>query len=385
MRVPFDPGTDLPDPFDIPPPPEDDEPPLPEPWDLPDPPDIEDPFPDLPSLFPDAFDDLPDIPLPPPPVDDPLPLPHAVQATPRLTAGPAVNTPIKLMPFPRPLLFPAHLTTFAGATKVQCDPTFSTTVLMPESNKNTLAFVGTCPHAVTARVQVGNGPVSVVAAPDAKNAWVANSVDGTISVVNFSSMTTVKTIPLTAPDGSAVTPNQVVFLPDASLAYVSDHACSPGSFILIINVATMQQVGSIRTGCFPSSMAVSPDGSQLWVSQRGDSRVDVYDTLTNAHVFASLIRLPTGISFNPTGTRVYIASGDSPGSLYVFDTATYKNITQIPLGNLPHAVKVTPTGRHVFVTNMGSNSISEIRTDNNAVVFTVQLTAQHRLGLAFIR
>src|SRR5208337_3686647 len=88
-------------------------PPLPDPFDLPnDPPS---PF-DEPSLFPDPFDDLPD------PFDDlpPLPdfpppeeaVPSAHLATPRATAaaGTATNVPAKLMPFPRPILFPVQLT-----------------------------------------------------------------------------------------------------------------------------------------------------------------------------------------------------------------------------------------------------------------------------------
>ncbi len=392
---PFGPINDLPDPFDSPFPPDSDLPPLPDPFDLPDPPDLPDPFEeDLPSLFPDPFDDLPDPfdDLPPLP-DLPLPgeeaLPGAHLATRRAAApaGTATNVPAKLMPFPRPILFPVQLTVSAGATKPACDPSFSSTVLIPAANGNTLAFLGTCPPAVTKRVVVGNGPVSVAVARDGQNAWVANAVDGTVSVVNLASQTTTQTISLTAPDGSAPTPNQVVFLPNGTLAYVSDHYCNPGSYIFIVNTSTYQTVGTIATGCYPSSMAMTPDGAQLWVSQRGDNRVDVYDTLTTAHVFGFNVSNATGIAFNPSGTVAYIAEFASPGYVLVINMQTYQQITQIAVGDNPHVVAVTPTGKHVFVTNTGSASISQIDTLTNTVLRTLSLpnNDQDPLGLNFIR
>jgi YVTN family beta-propeller protein len=393
----------LPDPFDDPFPMDTDLPPLPDPFDLPDPPDLPDPFDqDEPSLFPDPFDDLPD------PFDDLPPLPDLPEppdfppsgeearpgvhlAKPRATApaGTATNIPAKLMPFPRPIMFPVQLTVSAASTKPACDPSFSSTVLMPEANGNTLAFLATCPPAVTKRVVVGNGPVSVAVARDGKNAWVANSSDGTVSVVNLASQTTTQTISLTSPDGSIPTPNQVVFLPGGTLAYVSDHYCnSPtgGSYIFIVDTTTFQSVGTIATGCYPSTMAVTPDGSQLWVSQRGSNSLDVYDTVTNAHVIGYNVANATGIAFNPSGTFAYIAEYASPGTILVINTETYQQVTQITVGDDPHVVAVTPTGRHVFVTNVGSNSISQIDTATNTVLRTLPLpnNDQHPLGLNFV-
>ena len=60
---------------------------------------------------------------------------------------------------------------------------------------------------------------------------------------------------------------------------------------------------------------------------------------------------------------------------------------KIGVGELPHVVKVTPTGHHVFVTYGGSNSISMISTASQKVVRTITLPngLRHPLGLAFIR
>jgi len=70
----------------------------------------------------------------------------------------------------------------------------------------------------------------------------------------------------------------------------------------------------------------------------------------------------------------------------VINPATFTIETTIPVGSLPHAVAVSPTGRHVFVANALANTISEISTATNAVIGTINLPElQHPLGLTFVQ
>ncbi|HTS47132.1 MAG TPA: YncE family protein [Bryobacteraceae bacterium] len=382
---PYDPATGLPNPLDLPPPPEDfDDLPLPDPWDIPDPPDFDDPFPNFPSLLPDPFEDLPDfpdIPLPPPP--EAVPGPRALTAT---------NLVTKLIPFPMRIPFhPSYSGKSAPARSRTCNPALGSQLVIPGPKANTVGFFSTCPHSRTATVSVGIGPVKAAPAPDGKQVLVGNigdgSSSGTISVIDLASHSVVKTITFPAADanGAPVSPNNIAFLPDNSRAYVTSHQCNPTSFVYIIDMSSLSVTGSIPVGCYPSGMAVSPDGSQVWVSSHGDSRVDVFDTTTNEKVTSYDIGFPNGIAFNPTGTRAYIAeSGDN--SLWVVDTSTYHAITRVPVGNLPHVVRVSPSGHDVFVTNALSNTISRINADTNVVIQTWPLPNNdiHPLGLAFI-
>jgi YVTN family beta-propeller protein len=154
----------------------------------------------------------------------------------------------------------------------------------------------------------------------------------------------------------------------------------------MIDTSTYQTVGTIPTGCYPSSMAVTPDGAQLWISQRLSNRVDVIDTLTNKDLFGFEVPSATGIGFNPSGTFAYLASGTSPGYIQVVNMQNYQQVTQITVGNLPHVVAVTPTGKHVFVTNLGDVTISQIDTATSTVLRTLTLPNgdNHPLGLNFI-
>ena len=383
---PFDPINDLPDPFDIPFPPED----LPDPFDDPFPvsdlPDLPDPF-DEPSLFPDPFDDLPD------PFEDlpPLPLPPPEFALPMAQPQPqsASNAVTAFMPFPMRLPFhPAYSGVSAPKTVRTCNAASATQILIAEANRNTVAFMNTCPYAITQRVTVGSGPIAVKVTPDRQFAWVTNGVSSSISIINLSSKTVVGTIPLPPYNGDPATPGSIAFTPDGSVAYVTNHDANPGSVIFVIDVPNRKLLTTIPTDAFPASVAVTPDGSTVWVPNRGDSTITIIDTMTNTVTARLAADYPTGVAFNPTGTRAYVAEaelGSANGYLRVFDVSSTATIARIPVGNLPHVVKVTPSGHYVFVTNLGSNSISQINPNTNTVIRTIPVPGQHPLGLAFVR
>jgi YVTN family beta-propeller protein len=324
--------------------------------------------------------------FPPPPVPVKTNQAQVAGAT-RSASGPATNVVMSLMPFPRRLLFHAVVTGAQGGTPtpLACDPQNQTHLLIPESKRDSLAFLNTCPLQIVARVQVGTKPVNVKRIPDTSRVLVANSGSASLSVVDTATQMVTNTIPLPSFNGAAAQPSAMAIQPDGSLAYVSLHLAVPASVVYIIDLTTMQYTGKmLPVGAFPASMALTPDGSQLWVSSRGDSRVDVFDTSTNTNIFAFNVQLATGVTINPTGTRAFMAEGISPGDVIVIDVQTFNRVAIIPVGNFPHAVKVTSTGRHLFVTNALSNSISLVDAVNNKVLRTIHLRAKHPLGLAFV-
>jgi YVTN family beta-propeller protein len=377
---PFDPISDLPDPLEIPFPPEDPID-LPDPFEFP-PPAIEDPFPDLPSLNegePIDLPDLPDFPPPPKPLS-PLGLPESPRAV--------ANVATQFMPFPMRLPFhPAYSGVAAPATIRPCDPTLATIIAIPESKSNTVYFLNTCAGTVK-RVTVGAHPAAAAATPDGRLLLVSNLNAANLSVVDLTSMTTVATISLpTSFNGQPAQPTAIAITPDGTRAYVTDHDDIPGSVVYLIDIPNRKFLSTIPVGAFPASIAITPDGSQVWVPSRGDSNITVIDTMTNTPtVTIGNVTLATGIAFNPTGTRAYAAEGiETGGAVLVIDTSSYTAIASIPVGNLPHAVAVSPSGHDVFVTNALSNFISQINPNTNTVVRNINIkVGQHPLGLAFI-
>jgi YVTN family beta-propeller protein len=374
---PFDPINDLPLPdiTDFPPefplPPDIPDLPLP----LPDFPEEEDPFNFEPSLFPGET--IGDWEPPPVPVKTNVLVPHP-QAV-------AINTVTPLIEFPRRIWFSPHVTTAGtgAGTPLNCSAQFQNRLLIPESKRNSVAIMNTCPFGIGGRIPVGKKPISVVTMPDGQSALVANVDDGTISVINLATRTVSQTISLPPLNGFPMRPSGIAILPDGSKAYVADHVDLPGGAVYVIDLTTMKFSTMFNVGGFPASIAVTPDGSQVWVASWGGGRVDVYDTLTNTVVTGFSVPQANGVAFNPTGTRAYMASG-SLGTVIVADTSTYQVVAQIPAGIYPHAVLVSATGRHVFVTDPLGNSIALIDASANKVLRTIKLKAQHPLGLAFV-
>ena len=104
--------------------------------------------------------------------------------------------------------------------------------------------------------------------------------------------------------------------------------------------------------------------------------MSVIDLLTNTTLAQPPVESPWSVAFNRTGTRAYITSAPQVrnGTVEVYDANTYVRIASIPVGFLPHAVSVSPSGRHVFVVNSWTGgSIMQISTATNTVIRTIPM------------
>ncbi len=81
-----------------------------------------------------------------------------------------------------------------------------------------------------------------------------------------------------------------------------------------------------------------------------------------------------GVAITPDGKHAYVANSGS-GTVSVIDTATNTVVFgvgfPIPVGTFPRGVAVTPDGKHAYVANTGSDNVSVIDTATNTVVTTV--------------
>ena len=79
------------------------------------------------------------------------------------------------------------------------------------------------------------------------------------------------------------------------------------SRISVIDVETRTVVATIPVGTNPITVAQSPDGRRLYVTDRGDDRVSVIDTIARA-VVATIPtgERPVGIVVHPDGSRAYV-------------------------------------------------------------------------------
>ena len=138
----------------------------------------------------------------------------------------------------------------------------------------------------------------------------------------------------------------------------------------------------IHVGFDPQGLAVTPDGSQVWVADTGPqtgpqfgqpslSGISVISTATDT--VTSRLNLPTDpreIAFSPSGTTAYVTTG---AGLLVINTASQRVVGFVPgLGN-PEDVAVSPDGNTVYVTNTVQGLVDVISAATNRVTGTIKV------------
>ena len=117
---------------------------------------------------------------------------------------------------------------------------------------------------------------------------------------------------------------------------------------------------------------VAPDGRRAYVTYLSGA-LSMIDTATNT-VTATIDvgRGALGVAVTPDGSHLYVAHWGS-SMVSVIDTATNTVIATINVGSVQWDVAVTPDGRWAYVTNRGSGIVSVINTATNTVATAVDI------------
>ena len=76
---------------------------------------------------------------------------------------------------------------------------------------------------------------------------------------------------------------------------------------------------------------------------------------------------PRGVAVSPDGTTVYVAD-ETDGKISYFATgSTSPTVTNLTVGTNPFGVAISPDGTKVFVTNDGAGTVSIIDTASKSV------------------
>ena len=129
-------------------------------------------------------------------------------------------------------------------------------------------------------VKVGTYPegFDVLAAADGgpRTVWVANAVEGTVSVVDFASGAVTKTLPVEVP-----TANRLRFTPDGRTAVIS---MQNKPSVTMVDVASGAVTGRVVVGTGAAGVLIEPNGSRAYVSCSPDNWVSVIDLKTGTVV-----------------------------------------------------------------------------------------------------
>ena len=206
--------------------------------------------------------------------------------------------------------------------------------------------------------------------------WASSETDvAAVSTMGLVTAVATGTANITATLSSLQATAIVTVVIPGPVAYVLNR---DGDDISVIDLATNSVIGpTIPVGDSPLGMAISPDGSRVYVA--GGGAVWVIDTTTRAAVGPpiQMVAGPREVAITPDGTRAYVAL-TGPDEVAVIDLATNTVVATISVALKPIGVAITPNGAHAYIAGQGSVSVIEVAT--NTVIATIQKGAHGGFG-----
>jgi YVTN family beta-propeller protein len=214
---------------------------------------------------------------------------------------------------------------------------------------NTVSVIDIASNTVIKTVNVGRYPFGVASSQDGTRVYVANQNDETVSVIDTATNTVIKTVLIKRrPWGLAVNP-----------AGTQVFVTSTGSTVAVIDTTTYAVTDmAADIGSGGGGVAVNPEGTKLYVAIQNKNLIKVIDLATSTVtdvVIAATATSSQGVAVNPAGTLVYVTSPIG-NTVSVIDTASNTLLHTVPVGWWPYGIAVNPAGTKVYVSSAGSRS-----------------------------
>lgn len=193
----------------------------------------------------------------------------------------------------------------------------------------------------------------------------ANAPGQMISLVELSTGKSVGRVDL----GPGARPHGLAALKDGRLLVTSEGKKE----LVIVDPKTAKVVSRIPTGRALSHMvAASPDGKRAYVSSIRDGVVTVIDIPGGVAGDVPTGKGAEGIDVTPDGREVWVTNREA-NTISVIDTKTLKVAATIQAGKFPIRVKITPDGRRAVVTFTESGDVGIFDVATRAEVKRIAL------------
>jgi prepilin-type N-terminal cleavage/methylation domain-containing protein len=212
---------------------------------------------------------------------------------------------------------------------------------------NTVTELNASDGSLVRTITVGTGPYGITA--DGTHVWVANTGDNTVTEIDAA---TGAVIGSPIPTGSY----PVAISSDGTHVWVAN---TIDSTVTELDASTGAFVRTIAVGQYPSG--VSSDGTHVWVANNGAGTVSEIDATTGVVVNSITVAPGDGVGpqgIDAAGPDVWVSIANNPGAIVEIDASTATIVSSTPVGAYPNAV--ISDGTHVWTTNNWDNTVSEI-------------------------
>ncbi len=243
-------------------------------------------------------------------------------------------------------------------------------------------------------LQVGDAPVAIVVNTKRDEVYVVNSqpgeAAGSVSVIDTQKNAVVATI------GVHRLPNYLSVDATGHLGYVAN---TGSNSVSVLDLDSRRQIATVRTPDKPGEAVISPDGRALVVTSKVNGTTSIYaaDPLGTLNLRATFKGCPgaTGAVILPDSSKVFVgcsagrqvmvvalaAESTSLAARQGQSTSTDSVVAMLDVGRNPTSLTMKPDGGEVFVSNEGSNSVSEISTQTNEVGSTYPIGNEPARGV----
>jgi YVTN family beta-propeller protein/YD repeat-containing protein len=262
---------------------------------------------------------------------------------------------------------------------------------VPNYGSGTVSVVDTVTDSVVQTLTVGTDPFAVAVEPDNSAVFVANFGSNSVSVIDPADILTatnpvVATVSLssgTDPDDLALTPagdDLLVSEYGTGQVQVVDTNPSDASYLSVVpSSSPIDLNGSGSSAAVePVTIAVSPSGEYVYVLDFGAAAVTVLQQSAavggysfDAEETSLGLVDPTDLAVAENGATAYVTDKSSSNKFWSFPVVasggsagelTTTGDADVVLGSHPQGVALSPEGQTAFVTNSGSDTVSDVST-----------------------
>ncbi|HEY0693243.1 MAG TPA: bifunctional YncE family protein/alkaline phosphatase family protein [Kribbella sp.] len=234
------------------------------------------------------------------------------------------------------------------------------------TNKQSLALVDTSSGAAVQHLDYSRPEalfVGLAWSPDGSKLYAAAGGNDKVRVYTLTGGQLTEKAPIALPKGSF--PSGIAVTSDGSRLYVANNGTGAMS---AVDSATGRVLGTVATGPNPFTVGLSGDGRTAYVSNWGTNTVSAVDTATlTVRKTLQVGSHPTSIVRNPSTGELYVSVTDAdkivgidPANDWVtrtIDLAPYKNA---PVGTSPQGLEISRDGHTLYVANAGNNDVAVV-------------------------
>jgi len=215
--------------------------------------------------------------------------------------------------------------------------------LVANYTSNTVTPISLPAGKVLPAIQAGSGPAGIAIAPDGDTAYVTDANTDTVTPIDLSTLKPSK--PITVGEG----PQGIVITPDGSKAFVADAGAiisgqvgTIGHTVTPIDLSSGKALAPITVGNAPIGIAITPDGSTVFVTNLNSESVTPINTASDT-------------------TAAAIATDGGPIAVVVADNSAWVVNTPasgVPGNNVQPISVATDTAGHAIALPRGAQSIA---------------------------